>query len=59
MNMTKFENVDDPGFTAVAGELRRWAKALGLPSNAEVTGAATSQQYEEQQQSAKCMLKSS
>jgi hypothetical protein len=26
MDMTKFENVDDPGFKAVVGELRRWVK---------------------------------
>jgi hypothetical protein len=55
MNMTKFENADDPGFIAVAGELRRWAKALDVPSNAEATGATTLQQQEEQQQSATCM----
>jgi hypothetical protein len=28
MDMTKFEGVDDPGFIAVAGELRRWTKEL-------------------------------
>lgn len=28
MDMTKFEDVNDPGFTAVAGELRRWSKEL-------------------------------
>ncbi len=28
MDMTKFEDLDDPGFIAVAGELRRWSKAL-------------------------------
>ena len=26
--MTKFEDLNDPGFVAVAGELRRWAKEL-------------------------------
>jgi hypothetical protein len=26
--MTKFESLDDPGFVAVAGELRRWIKQL-------------------------------
>lgn len=31
MNMTKFEDVNDPGFIAVAGELRRWAKELAKP----------------------------
>jgi hypothetical protein len=28
MGMTKFEDVNDPGFIAVAGELRRWSKEL-------------------------------
>jgi hypothetical protein len=28
MDMTKFAGVDDPGFIAVAGELRRWTKEL-------------------------------
>jgi hypothetical protein len=36
MGMTKFEDVNDPGFVAVAGELRRWSKelaqSLGPPS---------------------------
>ncbi|KAK7177280.1 hypothetical protein PSPO01_16676, partial [Paraphaeosphaeria sporulosa] len=31
MDMTKFEGVDDSGFLAVAGELRRWARALARP----------------------------
>jgi len=26
--MTKFKDVNDPGFIAVAGELRRWSKEL-------------------------------
>ena len=30
MDMTKFEGEDDPGFVAVAGELRRWSKELAL-----------------------------
>jgi hypothetical protein len=29
MDMTKFEDGNDPGFKAVAGELRRWVKELG------------------------------
>ncbi|KAK4233048.1 P-loop containing nucleoside triphosphate hydrolase protein, partial [Achaetomium macrosporum] len=29
MDMTKFASVDDPGFLAVCGELRRWIKQLG------------------------------
>lgn len=28
MDMTRFEGLDDPGFIAVAGELRRWSKEL-------------------------------
>jgi hypothetical protein len=28
MDMTKFCVLDDPGFVAVAGEIRRWVKAL-------------------------------
>ncbi|KND92397.1 Protein SERAC1, partial [Tolypocladium ophioglossoides CBS 100239] len=28
MDMTKFENEDDPGFIAVVGELRRWVKEI-------------------------------
>jgi protein SERAC1 len=28
MDMTKFATVDDPGFAAVCGELRRWIKQL-------------------------------
>ena len=55
MDMTKFEHIEDPGFTAVAGELRRWVKALDMSSNAAVTGAASSQQQQvEQRQSAQC-----
>ena len=30
--MTKFGSEDDPGFIAVAGELRRWMKELGRSS---------------------------
>jgi hypothetical protein len=36
MDMTKFENADDPGFKAVVGELRRWVKELARPENARV-----------------------
>jgi hypothetical protein len=44
MDMTKFERGDDPGFTAVAGELRRWVKELSAPSNGGVLGMAAMQQ---------------
>lgn len=30
MAMTKFASEDDPGFVAVAGELRRWIKELKM-----------------------------
>ena len=30
MDMTKFEYEDDPGFIAIAEELRRWSKDLAL-----------------------------
>lgn len=33
MDMTKFATVDDPGFEAVCGELRRWIKQLSKVSN--------------------------
>lgn len=31
MDMTKFEREDEPGFIAIAGELRRWIKELTVP----------------------------
>lgn len=40
MDMTKFDNADNPGFKAVAGELQRWVKALtqaGMTSNGPPT----------------------
>lgn len=36
MDMTKFENADDPGFKAVAGEVRRWVKESIRPENARL-----------------------
>lgn len=44
MDMTKFEHAEDPGFTAIAGELRRWIKELTLPSNALTPGAESSEE---------------
>lgn len=35
MEMTKFEDVDDPGFKAVVGELRRWVKESTQARNNE------------------------
>ena len=60
MDMTKFENGDDPGFTAVAGELRRWVKESIAPSNAEVTTSDAlkrkqADQQPDEQQSGMCM----
>jgi hypothetical protein len=46
--MTKFDNEDDPGFIAVAGELRRWS--LNVLNNAAVPGRALLQQQQQQQQ---------
>jgi hypothetical protein len=42
--MTKFEHLDDPGFVAVAGELRRLIKELTVPNNASAPGAERSEQ---------------
>jgi hypothetical protein len=33
MGMTKFGALDDPGFVAVAAEIRRWARALGASAD--------------------------
>jgi hypothetical protein len=33
MGMTKFEDVEDPGFVAVTGELRRWIKNISRSEN--------------------------
>jgi hypothetical protein len=44
MDMTKFEYEDDPGFEAVAGELRRWSKELArLKISDNTPGGDTSQ----------------
>ncbi len=44
MDMTKFEHEEDPGFIAVAGELRRWTKSLSTPSDLLVAGKAVPQE---------------
>ena len=31
--MTKFSGVDDPGFVAICGELRRWIKDISATKN--------------------------
>ena len=51
MDMTKFGNVDDPGFVIFAGELRRWVKHLAAAENAgvlEVIAAQPSQAEQRQ-----------
>ncbi|KAF2497385.1 hypothetical protein BU16DRAFT_457660 [Lophium mytilinum] len=48
MDMTKFESEDDPGFTAVAGELSRWAKDVAWHADATSTTAALSHQQDQQ-----------
>jgi len=56
MDMTKFEDRSDPGFTAVAGELRRWIRELVALSDARAVAAATPQEEQEgQRQDGLCM----
>ena len=56
MDMTKFEDPSDPGFTAVAGELRRWVRELVAPSDARAVAAATPHEEQEGlQQDGLCM----
>jgi len=47
MDMTKFEREYDAGFTAVAGELRRWTKELARPEIARVVDEASWQSVRE------------
>jgi hypothetical protein len=37
MDMTKFSAMDDPGFVAVTGEVRRWVKALVVLANVDLS----------------------
>ena len=56
MDITKFEDISDPGFTAVAGEIRRWVRELVAPSDARAVTIATPQQEQAgQQQDGLCM----
>jgi len=50
MDMTKFEDVEDPGFFAVAGELLRWCRELSSPSPSGARVAAIGQQEQLAQQ---------
>ncbi|KAI9766019.1 MAG: hypothetical protein M1840_007026, partial [Geoglossum simile] len=38
-DMTKFEDRNDPGFKAIAGELRRWVKELDRSNSVEIASA--------------------
>jgi hypothetical protein len=46
MDMTKFDSLEDPGFTAITGELRRWVKELGFPRNVDEPREKILQQQE-------------
>jgi hypothetical protein len=37
MDMIKFEDISDPGFIAVTGELRRWVRELTAPSQSKIS----------------------
>jgi hypothetical protein len=41
MDMTKFEHVDDPGFVAIAGELRRCIKELSAAESSRSPDSAS------------------
>ena len=43
MDMTRFEDENDSGFKAVAGELRRWVKQLIAPGDAKIPQAVALQ----------------
>lgn len=49
MDMTKFENVDDPGFVIFAGELRRWVKHLAVAENTGVSEVISAQPSQAEQ----------
>lgn len=36
VDMTKFENTEDPGFIAVVGELRRWVRDLSAATQKDI-----------------------
>jgi hypothetical protein len=46
MDMTKFENADDPGFKAVVGELRRWVREIVRTESERLLSAERSQGQE-------------
>jgi protein SERAC1 len=49
MDMTRFENVDDPDFAIFAGELRRWVKHLAAAENTGVPEVITAQPSQAEQ----------
>jgi hypothetical protein len=42
--MTEFQDLDEPGFVAVTGELRQWCKELSSPSPGGARIATVGQQ---------------
>jgi hypothetical protein len=50
MDMTKFVDGDDPGFVAVAGELRRWVREVMAAGNTNLPVAVSIQERQAQQQ---------
>lgn len=56
IDMTKFGDADDPGFTVVTGELRRWIKFLTVLEGTKRLGASITQpsQTKQQQDNTQC-----
>ena len=44
MDMIKFEDISDPGFIAVTGELRKWVRELTATSKSEISVTIVPQQ---------------
>jgi hypothetical protein len=44
MDMTKFESIDEPGFVAVTGELRRWCREISANTGNPITGIGQQEQ---------------
>lgn len=47
MEMSKFGSIEDPGFVAVCGELRRWIRALPVVGGADADAEQTEQRAQE------------
>lgn len=56
INMTKFENANDPGFAIFAGELRRWVKHLAAVENTGVPEVITAQPSQAEQRQDRAQL---